>query len=130
MGETILVKVGRNLILFLGVLLALYAGFLSLFLLAGFIYSATGFRLPRVGFLVGAIGYAIVVWGFVRANRLKVLGGLMIIAGALLVAPWGILAREPNIVGWMISNVGIFLVAGALSILLGLKAKKRDKANE
>jgi len=36
MGETILVKVGRKLILFLGVVLALFAGFLSLRSLGGF----------------------------------------------------------------------------------------------
>ncbi len=128
MGETLLVKVGRKLIFFLGVVLAILAGFLSVFLLGGFITAISGRTLsPKttaVGFLIGGLAYAIVFLGFVRARQQKVQGGIMIMIGALLVAPWGILAHEPDIVGWLLSYIGVFLVAGAVAILLGLRAKK------
>jgi hypothetical protein len=133
MGETIIVKVGRKFISILGVLLAICAGLLAAFLLGGFIAGvALTTHFPKtnvVGFLIGGIGYAIVLWGFVRARRQKVLGGIMIIAGALLVAPWGVLAREPNIVPWLLTYVGVFLVAGGLIVFFGLRAKNRGDGN-
>jgi peptidoglycan/LPS O-acetylase OafA/YrhL len=125
MGETILSKAIRKFPRILGVLLAVYAGLLAAYLLLGFIFAVMGrTHFPKknvVGFLINGIAYAIVLWGFVRARQQKVLGGILIIVGALLAVPMAIVAGEPLTVPWLLSYIVVFLVAGALFVFYGLR---------